>query len=75
MVWGFNVSNDVSLVAPVGIEFPRLPLAISPFLRNLASLVGEFVCDEPARFYAAQPTKQMCVKVDLAKSLKDYIII
>lgn len=50
-------------------------MALGPFIREVAATIGEFVREEPIRFMAAQPTRRMCVKVDLGNTLKEYIDI
>lgn len=66
----FNFHDEVSLVVPVWVEFPSLPTALWPFLHGLPGNIGEFLCEKPTRFFATTR-----VKVDLAKTLKEFITI
>lgn len=45
---------------PVWVEFLDLPMALGPFIREIADTIGEFVCEEPIRFMAARSTRRMC---------------
>lgn len=69
----FSVTNQVSLMVPIWVEFLGLPLPLWLYHQQLCASIGEFICCEIDRFYASLLQTLFCVKVDLSKNLKEYV--
>jgi len=72
---GFNVVDEGVVDVPMWVEFLGLPILLWRFLKSLGESIGQFVCFELERFFSAQSSLQVCVKVDLTCDLPKFVDI